>query len=148
MTFKVSTGARNQLLTSQALRDIFALGFLDIYAGTVPATADDSIGAATLLCRVSDGGTGLGLNFNLATTSAGVLAKLSSQVWSGSNVAGGTATFFRFVQSTDDGSSSTTQVRMQGAVGTSGAELNLASVTLVLAALLTIDSFTVTVPTS
>jgi len=147
MTFKVSTSVRDKLLTSLPLREIFALGYLDIYAGTVPSTADASIGSATLLCRVSNNNSGVGLNFNL-TASAGALAKLGSETWSGSNVAGGTAAFYRFVQSTDDGTLSTTQDRLQGAVSTSGAELNLVSVTLVLSALLTIDSFTVTFPTS
>lgn len=148
MTFKVSTAVRDRMLTSESLRDIFALGFLDIYSGAEPATADAALGAAVLLCRVSSSGSGLGLNFNLATSSAGVLAKLGTETWAGSNVAGGVAAFYRFVQSTDSGVLSTTQPRLQGTIATSAAELVLPNTTLVFGALLTIDSFTLTLPTS
>ena len=50
--------------------------------------------------------------------------------WLVSIVATGSAVFFRFVGASDTGAASTTQPRLQGRVGTAGAELNLSSLTL------------------
>lgn len=63
-----------------------------------------------------------------------------SEVWSGVNVLGGTAAWFRIVRPDDTGALSTTARRIQGAVGTSGAELNLTNINLALNATLTIDT--------
>jgi len=63
-----------------------------------------------------------------------------SEVWSGVNVLGGTAAWFRIVRPDDTGALSTTTRRIQGAIGTSGAELNLSNINLVIGATLTIDT--------
>lgn len=146
MAFKASTGLRTKMLDTNPMKTIFAAGFIKIYAGTVPATADDSIGAATLLCTVSINSTGTGINFD-TTASSGTLAKAPAEVWSGVNAATGTATFYRHVAVGDDGTLSTTQPRIQGTVGTSGAELNLSSTALTSGATQTIDYYSVTLPT-
>lgn len=82
---------------------------------------------------------------------AGVLSKLSTQTWSG--VAGntGTAGWFRFEASvTDAGAldSSEAVLRMDGSVGTSGTELILPSTSFASSTTYSIDTFTVTLPTS
>ena len=43
MAERMSTGLCNQLLDTAPLKDIFDLGFIKIYSGTVPSTADASI---------------------------------------------------------------------------------------------------------
>lgn len=69
------------------------------------------------------------------------------EVWSGLNVLGGTATHFRIVRPEDTGGlNTTTALRMQGAVGTSGAELNLNSINLALGATTTIDTAALNLP--
>ena len=75
------------------------------------------------------------------------LSKAPAEVWSGVNAASGTATFYRHVAVGDDGTLSTSQARLQGTVGTAGAELNLSSVNLSNGATQTIDYYSVTQPT-
>ena len=153
MAYQISTGLRNILLgsaaaasaTSASLSTAMNLGFLMIYAGSVPASADAALGGATLLCQVSNasGATGLTLD----APASGVIPKNSSEVWSGVNVATGTAAFFRWVAAGDDGTLSTTQARIQGLVGTLGSDMNLSSVSLTSGATQTIDTFNWTLPT-
>ena len=50
---KVSTGLRNAMLDTAPLRDALDLGFLKLYSGTEPATADADLGAAVLLVTIS-----------------------------------------------------------------------------------------------
>jgi hypothetical protein len=78
--------------------------------------------------------------------SGGVISKPSGDVWSGVNAAGGTAAYYRICKSDDGGTESTTQPRAQGAISTSGAELNLSSVNLAAGATTTIDQFSLTLP--
>ncbi len=78
--------------------------------------------------------------------SGGVISKPAGDVWSGVNSAGGTAAYYRICKSDDDGTESTTQPRAQGAISTSGAELNLSSVNLAAGATTTIDQFSLTLP--
>ena len=143
---KASTGLRNKLLDTNPLKTLFNLGFIKIYSGTVPATADDSIGAATLLVTISNNATGTGLTFASAAAS-GVLGKNGSEVWKGTCGASGTASFYRLVAAGDTAGSSTTEARLQGVVGTGDADLNLSSVSLTNGATQTIDVYTVTLPT-
>jgi len=71
-----------------------------------------------------------------------------SEVWSGVNVLGGTAAWFRIVRPDDTGALSTISRRIQGAIGTSGAELNLSNINLVIGATLTIDTALFNLPVS
>jgi hypothetical protein len=145
MTLKVSTGLRNGLLATGSLKSQLALGFIKIYAGAVPADADASIGAATLLTTISVNSTGTGISFD-AAAAAGTLAKAPAEVWSGVNVAAGTASFYRHVAPADDGTASSTAPRLQGAVAVAGAEMNLSSVALTNGATQTLDYYTVSLP--
>jgi len=81
-----------------------------------------------------------GLNF-LFPAVLGVLSK-EATVWQGTAVAAGTAGFFRFVAggSTVDGVLGT-EVRFDGSVGTSGADLNLSSVAIADTSVQTISGF-------
>ena len=146
MTLKASTGLRNKLMDTAPLRTVLNLGFVKIYAGAAPATADDAIGAATLLCTLSNDSTGTGLTFE-AAASAGNLVKKASEVWSGINVAGGVATFYRHVAVGDTAASSATEARVQGAVGLSGADMNMTSTTLSNGATQTLDFYLLNLPT-
>lgn len=143
---KASTGLRNHMLASGSLKGALDGGEIRIYAGTVPATADAAIGSATLLCTITLEGGATGITF-AAAAADGVLQKNASEEWSGTNADSGTATFFRHVIDSDDGSASTTALRIQGTVNTVGADLNLSSTSLVAAAEQTIDYYSVAIPT-
>jgi hypothetical protein len=77
----------------------------------------------------------------------GVISKASG-VWSGVNLATGVAGYFRFVLPGDSGVLSTTDVRVQGTIATSGADLNMSNTTLTISATTTIDTATITMPKS
>jgi len=139
-----STGLRNKMLDTGSLKTIMAAGLIKIYSGAVPATADAAV-TGTLLCTISIGGAGTGINFEAAAVS-GVLAKATAETWSGTNAATGTASYYRHVAAADDGTLSTTQARLQGTVSTVGADMNLSSVSLVAAASQAIDFYSVTLP--
>lgn len=146
MSLKVSTGLRNKMLDTSPLRTALNLGFLKLYSGTVPASADDALGAAVLLVTISVTGGGTGLTFEAAAV-AGILSKESTEVWQGTIGVSGTPTFFRFVAPGDTGALSTTESRLQGSVGVLGADLNLSSVSLLASSVQTINHFNVALPT-
>lgn len=86
-----------------------------------------------------------GLKWGNAT--AGVLSKKSTQTWSGVAVATGTAGWFRIEAAvTDSGALDSTETykRIDGAVSTSGAQLNLSNTSIANTATQTIDTFTIT----
>lgn len=144
MTIKLSTGLANKLLDTGSLKSIFAAGFIKIYSGSPPADAD-AAATGTLLVTISIASGGTGINFDTAGV-AGVLAKAPAETWSGVIAATNTAGYFRHVAAGDTGASSTTQARLQGSVGTVGADLNLTSTSLVSGATQTIDYYTVALP--
>ena len=134
------------MLDTSPLKTLMSLGFIRIYAGTVPSTADASIGAATLLCILSNNDTGTGLTLDAAAAS-GIIAKNTGETWSGTNSASGTATFYRHVAVGDTGGASTTEARIQGTIALAGGEVNLSSVNLSVSALQTLDYYVVALPT-
>jgi hypothetical protein len=148
MTIKTSTGLRNKMLDTGSLKSRLALGFIKIYSGAEPATADAAV-TGTLLCTVSVSGGGTGLSLDTAAAS-GVLAK-SAEVWSGAIVATDVAGYYRFSAAGDTGASSTTEERIQGSVAMAGGDLNLSSTSLTTNASLsaqTIDYYVVSLPTA
>lgn len=146
MSIKVSTGLRNAMLTDNPFRTVMNGGFMKIYAGTPPASADDTLGTATLLCTLSNNGGATGLTFEAAAVN-GVIGKAAAEVWKGVNSAGGTATFYRLVLAGDTGAASTTDKRVQGSVAVAGGDINLSSVGLVQGADQKLDFYNLTLPT-
>lgn len=147
MSTQFSTGLRNDMLVTGSLKSLMDGGFLKFYSGPVPASADAALdGANTLLCTISNNGTGTGLT--LATSaSGGTVAKNASEVWKGTNSASGAASFVRFVKSSDTGAASITERRIQGLVDVVGAEANLSNVVLTSGAEQLIDSCVFALPT-
>ena len=145
MGMKLSTGLANAMLSGGGLRSALTGMELRIYSGTEPATANDSIGAGTLLVTITEDGLGSPLAFE-ANAVDGVLEKSSSQVWQGTAVATGTATWCRLVLQADTGGSSTTAVRIQGDAGLAGRFLNLTSTSISNGAVQRIGTLAVAMP--
>lgn len=124
MAIKTSTGLRNAMLATGSAKAALDGGRINIYAGAAPATADDAVGGATLLCAITLNSTGTGILFDTAAVN-GVLAKKPSETWSGAIAATGTAAWYRHVAAADDGTLSTTAPRLQGTVALIGADLNI-----------------------
>ena len=86
-----------------------------------------------------------GLEFGDAAS--GAISKASGDTWQDQGLAAGTAGWFRFCANpTDSGAASTTLPRIDGSVGTSGADLNMSSTSVTVGATYTIDDFTLTLP--
>lgn len=117
---------------ADALSDLADNGYLRIYDGTQPATADTAISTQTLLAE---------LRFNVTAAPAasnGVLTfNAITQDSSANNT--GTASWFRALAS--DG----TTVLFDGAVGTSGSDMNIATTSIVAGAIVGVTSFVYTV---
>lgn len=126
LNFKRSNAAVNA--AADAVGNLLDNGYLRIYDGTQPATADTALGAQVLLAE---------LRFNAAAfpgATAGVASAAAITADSSAN-ASGTATWFRALAS--DG----TTVIYDGSVGTSGCDLNLNSVAISAGAAVSVSSF-------
>ena len=160
MSLKATPATKNALLNAIGLKEQLDDGFLYIYAGAAPASAEaalDMVATHTELVKISVGGDGVtGLTF--AAPSAGVLAKTGAENWTGDCDFDGkddaTATltplFYRFCAAGDDGrgaADGTTGYRLQGSVGgpSSGADLQLGTATLTNGNTQPIGAFSVTV---
>jgi hypothetical protein len=146
MGIKISTGLANAMLSGGGMRTALDGMVMRIYSGVEPQTADDALGAAVLLVTITGGGDGsTPLTFETNAVD-GVLSKNSGQVWEGTAVANGTATFCRLAPTADAGGFSTTAVRIQGDAGLAGRFLNLTSTAIVTGAVQRIGNLSVAVP--
>ena len=135
------------------MKDVMRNGILCIYSGSQPANGDTAF-SGTLLVSITVGSGAFvcgtetyGLEFG--DEASGYLEKCDGEVWSGVAVATGTAGWFRFHANATDyvvSGASTTLPRIDGSVGTSGADLNMASTSIVSGSTYTIDSFKLTLP--
>jgi len=136
---------------SKALKDLFKYSVLDIYSGSAPSTADAAeTGTKLLSITVSAGAFTAGTLTNglqFDAISEGTLSK-SAATWSDAALATGTAGYFRLYDNGYITGTSTTSIRLQGTIGTSGADLNISSTSLTLGATTTVDTFDITVPAS
>jgi hypothetical protein len=141
---KRSTGFRNAMLASGAVPALNGK-VIKIFAGsTIPDSADDALPAGTtLLCTISVDDNGTGLSFG--TAAGGQVTKSSSEVWSGSVMASGTAAFFRMEDAADAGAASATAIRIQGTIGLDGADMNFGTTALIAGNLRQINVFVISV---
>jgi len=143
MTVKISTGLRQYLAGTGSLRDAFqGTSRLSIYAGAEVTDADAAATGATLLNVIL--ASGAPLEFEAAV--AGVVAKDSGQTWGSNNLASGAATWFRLELTTDDRTSSTTALRLQGNIGAVVGDMVMTNPVLTSGAPKQIEYFAMTVP--
>lgn len=150
-TIKTSTGMAAELMVTGSLKATFDGGHIEVCDGSPPATADAArTGTVLWTIKADDGAGGVtGLTFD-ATADGRSAIKPSATTWGGATTAG-TAGYWRLVKAADDGTSSTTQARIQGVCGsTAGSDLYMSNTTLtddaaVLAK--TLAAFSVTLPT-
>ena len=144
MTLKASTGLRTTMLGNSSFDDAMGSPVLMLFTGTIPATADAAI-TGTLLCIVSDDATGDPLLFDVPA--GGVIPKDPAQVWRGPVTVSGTATHWRLVDSTDDGTASTTACRVQGLCAVAASDMNMSNVNLTAGGSQSIDACNLIFPT-
>lgn len=138
------------LANSRGWKDIFKNCVIEIYSGSQPSDADQGE-TGTKLLRITASGLAFtpgaatnGLNFG--DPSGGVVAKATSETWVGSGLADGTAGWFRCYANRYQTGESTTAIRFDGAVATSGAQLNLSTTSIKSGQNTTIDTFQITFP--
>lgn len=158
MAIRLSTELANRMLNADGVKSILDNGFLAIYSGSQPASADAAATGTLLAVIYSDGLTATaGIEFDAPVDN--VLAKAVAEVWSGAAIATGTAGYFRFFELVTDAATSLTQgakddtvskdnSRIDGSIGTSGADLNISSTSITSGALQTVASFDITLPQS
>ena len=112
--------------------DTGGAGTCKIYTATIPATADTALGAQTLLATLTFSATAFGSASNGVATAASITSDSSAD-------ATGTAAWARWA----NGSATTI---LDCTVGTSGDDINFATVAFVSGAVISISSLTVTVP--
>jgi hypothetical protein len=133
MAIKLSNTARSA--AANAVVDLADTGYIRIYDGTQAANPNTAIGAQVLLAELRFGATAFGAASNGVVTANSITGEDSA-------LATGTATWFRVLQS--DG----TTVLWDGTVNTTGADLNLDSVSLTIGGTVDITSMTYTQPES
>jgi hypothetical protein len=147
MTIRLSTMARNKLLDGGAnggIKGAFNLSFMNIYSGSQPSLADNAA-TGVLLGTVSVNAGGTGLTF--ASAVDGVISKTVAEVWRFLGLADGIAGWFRLYEPTDTPNvTQATKARIDGAIGSSGADLNLTNLQVKVGVVNTCDTFTITMP--
>jgi hypothetical protein len=119
---------------------LFNNGYLRIYNGSQPTDANTAVGAQTLLSTLRLGATAFGASVASGTAPTRVVVATANAITSDTDAAAtGTASWFRVLKS--DGST----VVMDGSVGTSGCDLDLASTSIVAGETVQVNSFTLTV---
>jgi len=153
MALRRSTGLRNKMLHDNDVLSLFANGTIRVYSGAQPSSPDGAESGDLLLeitqssSPFTPGSTHNGINFGSPAV-AGVLSKDAGEVWSGTGEATGTAGWFRHYDNDATTGSSTTAVRLDGNISTSGAELNMSSTSIATGATDTIDTYSITLPES
>lgn len=135
-----------------SFRDIMRDGVIRVYSGAQPSSADDAE-TGTLLCKLtlSSGTFVAGEDANgleLGESASGIIGKEVGEVWSGENLASGTAGWFRWYSNSETTGASTSAVRLDGACGTSGAEMVMGSTSLSAGVDTTVNSVQITQPAS
>lgn len=144
ISVKLSTGLRNHIATVGSAMAALQNGFIDVYGGAEPATADADVTGLTRLMRFSLGGAGAGLPLVLAGD--GVFGKSASDGWSGAGDANGVPAWFRHVGPADTRVLSTTEPRIQGNIDLAAAALVLTELSVAIGVTISIDEYAITIP--
>lgn len=136
--------------TGGSVSDLFQNCVIDIYSGSQPSDADSGE-TGTKLVTITLGGEDFtggsatnGINFG--EVASGVLHKEAGEVWSGEGVEDGTAGWFRIYDNSYVTGDSTSEIRMDGAVATSGSQFNMSNTAVVVGGTTTVDSVALTLP--
>jgi hypothetical protein len=150
---KINNNSKNYLFTA----DVTATDQINIRAkpgmGTLPNAWVVASTVTTITKTDSNmaGGVNPANGLNWGDSANGVLAKLTTQVWSGVAAATNTAGWFRIEASVNDAGgvdSAESIFRADGLIATSGGEINMGSTSITSGLTYTLDTFTITLPTA
>lgn len=150
----ISSGLRDYILLTGSVEAALDLGAIQMYTGTIPASADAAETGTQLVELTTDGltlagGGTNGLGFE-ATLTSGSLVKDTGETWQGtpSNSGGDDVTYWRWVKDGDTGTTSTSEIRIQGTAGllTDPGDLILSDLAITHNVLFTLPSFVFRLP--
>jgi hypothetical protein len=145
MALRISTGLRNALVGTGGFKELMDNGFLDIYSGSQPASAD-AIESGVKLARItSTSGTAVSDGLKFGTASLGILP-ITTPTWNGVVLVAGVAGWARFYASAGTSGSSSTAYRFDVSCGISGTDVILSHTSLTLDSILTVKTFNVEQP--
>ena len=149
MALRLSTGLRTALLGDNGgFKELMNNGWIDIFTGSQPASAD-YVETGTKLIRISStAGSAVGDGLKFGTAGTGVLP-LTTPKWQGEVLNDGVAGWFRFYGSSGTGGlagTNGTALRIDGNCGVSGSDLVLSHTTFVTESIVTIKTFYLTQP--
>lgn len=122
-----------------AITALLNSGTLSMYTGSQPTDANTAVGAQTKLCTLTFGSTAFGTPVASGSAGSKIVTATANSITSDTNAANtGTAAWFRAFASNG------TTVVFDGSVGTSGADINLNTTSIVAAATVALTSFTIT----
>lgn len=136
--------------TGGSFSDLFQNCVIDVYSGSQPADADTAESGTKLVTitlssgAFSGGSATNGMNFG--EVASGVLSKEAGEVWSGVGLSAGTAGWFRIYDNAYTTGASTTAIRIDGAIATSGSQFNMSNTTITVGATTTVDTVALTLP--
>jgi hypothetical protein len=114
-------------------------GFLKIYSGSQPTDANTAITSQTLLSTLTFGSTAFATATASGSAGSKVVTATANAIGSDTNAAAtGTASWFRAYKSDN------TTGAFDGSVGTSGADLNLNTTSIVSGATVSVTAFSIT----
>jgi hypothetical protein len=97
------------------------------------------------------GGVAAVNGLKLGSSLAGVIEKVAGQTWSGVGAAAGTAGWFRFCAAVADAGgldSNAEYIRIDGAISTAGAQINMTNTSISVSATQTVSDFALTLPSA
>jgi hypothetical protein len=143
MTIRIADKTSNVMLA--AIKTALAAGFINIYSGPQPLSANTGA-TGTLLGTVTKNGDGAtGLTFD--TPVLNVMDKAAAETWKFIGRAAGTAGWCRFYPAGGTPSAtSSTEIRVDMAIATSGSDCVLSNISVVVGAPNSIDVYRLTMP--
>lgn len=154
MSIQLSTATRNAMTGTTGFKGAHDHGVIEIYTGPQPVNADAAVQGTLLGTFTLDAGAFTpGSNTNGLTFDApvaGVVSKAAAENWQLVATAAGAAGWFRLKGNAVDAGSGgdSTHYRMDGSIGVSGADMNLANITFEVGTPVTCDVFQFTLPAS
>jgi hypothetical protein len=137
---------RNAVLAGAGgVKGALANGFIYIFTGAQPTNADTAAGGVMLGKVTKDGDNVTGIN--LGTPINGIILKDDAEDWRFEGLADGAAGWWRYCEPGDTpAAASSTKNRIDGSIGTAGADANIANTNVVTGAVSTVDEFSITMP--